>query len=245
MNSHIYIAFLLSLFLLPITAQSQKKAKKLYVYELDNTEGSTPIKTLQAYYEYNGLGKETVGKFYRNNEVTLMYTKKYKNDSILIVEHKDSKTTKYSYDELNRLKKKTTTSDGEITFTAEYWYDEADNLIKEKRSNGLAAYNSYDIHNNLISTINTLNGREFFTIYYKYNAFNQKVSFTKSNETGWNNYYIYDRHGNKVEFLRFNQIGELSQKITYEYDTFNRVIKEHNYDESTNEVSFTQIYVYE
>jgi RHS repeat-associated protein len=176
------------------------------------------------------------------------YSKKYTYDPethLLISEREDNGLlTTYNYlDGTNLVKEKTLLNRDLIVQTERYEYDEDNLLIEEIIADGISILQKkyirdpsnkkiisvkdnfrkteyiYDSHNQITSElVSNLDGKELYSIHYEYDRFGRIIA--KTNPFGTKNTYSYSKTGN---LLNAKEIG--SSKISYKYDSENRLIE--------------------
>lgn len=244
--------FFINLYLFSFTncfSQSKCITNKIYFNDRDT------VKSIKSIAEFDSTGKEIRIKYFDNGRLTWVSEKKYNSENKVIqmldyfdwsnTGHYDISITKFQYDKKGRLKKEITLKKNEKS-KIKYYYRRKDTLLqKEVRSNGIKGLYFYDTSRNNVFIEYYKNGKHDYSIKYDYNERHQQVHYTTSSYPNWHNYYLYDKSGNQVEFLRFDEKGILKQKIKYYYDNLSKLIRTEEFDEEMNEPEFIYLNSYE
>ncbi|MCX7748374.1 MAG: hypothetical protein N2645_16040 [Clostridia bacterium] len=171
-------------------------------------------------------------------------------------------TTKYEYDQFNRLTKMTDPLNKSETYT----YDLNGNMTGKLDRNGNTFNMSYDALGRLLSkSVTTLDGKGNASCSYSYTLTGNKLSMSgggltvsykyddlgrlisESEGNGFAKEYSYDSANNRKSFI-LKQSGTVKANVTYEYDKLNRLWKvyeggqlvtEYGYDENGNRKTLT------
>ncbi len=248
----LFLPFLIHLFLsLTIDCYSQTKCT---TYKLIFKGNGDTIKQIYSIRDLDSIGRETRIQYFREGKLSYRADCSFNYKNKLIKEDiildffgtMDTSTAYYFYDRKGRLKKKITMKYKEVVGKIKYFYDGKNSLLdRERRSNGMSAVYKYDSLGNNTEIEYSQNGDRNYIVKYDYNDKNQNIHSTTSAYPDWHNYNLYDKYGNLVEFLRFNDKGKLIQRIKYYYNSQNKLIKEENFNEETNEANFIFLSVYE
>ena len=216
---------------------------KTYLYEYDEVNNlikeTDPLGYYKTYTYEKGLLKEETD----NNGNLTKYT--YDNDNRLVTKtsanngttiytydgvgnllsEKDSlnNITSYIYDEDNNLKK-IDYPDSSYTI---YEYDLMNNVSKEILPSGKTTRYEYDIYNN----ISKVYENDILMKSYEYNLAGYAIVETNSNLTSTN---IFDNKNNLT-----SKIDPYGLETRYEYDNYNRLIKEYSNDKLIQTTSYT------
>ena len=116
-------------------------------------------------------------------------------------------TRKIYYDNLQRVIRTEDILDGETTYTKEYSYDVAGNVIGEINENGDSTAFEYDALNRLVKTTDALGN----VVVRKYDDRDNLIYLQDPNEG--NTFYDYDKNDRLVKIIK-----PMLQETTYEYD---------------------------
>ena len=169
----------------------------------------TPSLSTTKTMTYNALGLvKSSTQTSTDNSINISETYTYRYDGNLIEKTADGVTTKYTYDNVNRLlKEENYNSSNTLTDKIEYGYDDRWNCTSKISTN----YTS-----GTVAKTDTL-------VYNSSNQLTSKTSFDSATNLTDTYTYTYDSKGNCTGYTK-NTGSASSETVIYQYDVFNQFV---------------------